>query len=248
MMTSPLNIEQLTIASALVLGVRHALEPGHGKAIIAAYMGQPTARFADILIFGGVVTLAHSAVLMLSILMFFNVVKQSGALPESWLNGLHLVAAFGVVLLGVFMFMKAWPPNDNDVLQEAECATGCQHKELTASAPLKTMRPLQRLKELLMLGVFSALRPCPATFSSIVLAIGLGLNHAVGFVVSFSLGMAVVLMGIGILAKLMGSRLNALRGKYPRINRWINRLPFISACIILVLGTIFTAMALRKFS
>jgi nickel/cobalt transporter (NicO) family protein len=247
MIAMPLNIEQLTIASALVLGVRHALEPGHGKAIIATYMGQPTARFLDVLVFGGIVTLAHSAILLLSILLFFNVVKKSGALPESWLNGLHLLAALGIVALGIVMFIKAWPPSDLDTLQEAECATGCQHKELTASAPLKTMPPLQRLKELVMLGIFSALRPCPATFSSIVLAIGLGLSNAVGFVISFSLGMAVVLMGIGIIAKIMGARLNALRGKFPRVNRWINRLPFISACIILLLGLVFTGIAASKF-
>jgi ABC-type nickel/cobalt efflux system permease component RcnA len=247
MMALPLNIEQLTIASALVLGVRHALEPGHGKAIIATYMGQPTARFMDVLIFGGVVTLAHSIVLFVSVLLFFNIVKQSGALPESWLNGLHLVAALGVVVLGVFMFMKAWPPKDIDTLQEAECATGCQHKGLASSGPLKSMTPLQRFKELTMLGVFSAMRPCPATFSSIILAIGLGLSNAVGFVISFSLGMAIVLMGIGIIAKIMGARLNALRGKFPRINRWINRLPFISACLILGLGLVFTFIALRHF-
>jgi nickel/cobalt transporter (NicO) family protein len=239
------SIEQFTLATALVLGLRHALEPGHGKAIIATYMGQPNARFGDVLLIGGIVTLAHSAILGVSILLFFQVVQRIGHVPSQWYVVLQGVSAVGVVILGIVMLQQAWPPGKELSNAEMACSKACSHTPAVLPEPSGTVSPVQRWKELAMLGVFSALRPCPATLSSLMLAVGLGVHQAMGFVLTFSLGMALVLMCIGLGAKLVGYQVGVLRHKNPLLQRVLAYVPFASALIVLIMGLLFTIFSLQ---
>ncbi|GAA2606921.1 HoxN/HupN/NixA family nickel/cobalt transporter [Paractinoplanes durhamensis] len=84
------------------------------------------------------------------------------------------------------------------------------------------------------LGISGGLVPCPEALGVMILAVGLG-HIAVGMllIVSFSLGLAAVLIGIGIL--LVRARSFASRtGRLP--TRWATCLPPISAAVVVLLG------------
>ncbi|MCJ7751744.1 MAG: nickel transporter, partial [Armatimonadetes bacterium] len=51
----------LMLLSAFGLGAAHALEPGHGKTVVAAYLIGSRGRSVDAIILGAVVTFTHTA-------------------------------------------------------------------------------------------------------------------------------------------------------------------------------------------
>jgi nickel/cobalt exporter len=51
----------LMLLSAFGLGAAHALEPGHGKTVVAAYLVGSRGRTIDAIVLGGVVTATHTA-------------------------------------------------------------------------------------------------------------------------------------------------------------------------------------------
>ena len=56
-------------SAALVLGMMHALEPGHGKTVVAAYLVGSRGRNLDALLLGLVVTFTHSfSIIVLGVL------------------------------------------------------------------------------------------------------------------------------------------------------------------------------------
>src|ERR1700754_3571884 len=57
--TDPLFIV-FSLVVALFLGAAHALTPGHGKRVVAAYLAGSRGRISDAVYLGGVVTATHT--------------------------------------------------------------------------------------------------------------------------------------------------------------------------------------------
>jgi len=241
-MSFPVQLDSLSMATALLLGLRHALEPGHGKAVIATYMGQPQARYLDVLKLGGIISIAHSLVLILSVILFFRVFQSIEEIPQVWLDTLQVVSACVIVVLGTLMFIRSRRVL-NGTTVGSTCATACQHDnraadQINASSP--------KGRELFLLGLMSGLRPCPLTLTGLMMAISLGQFEALAFILVFSVGMAIVLMGVGLLGKLAGTSLEEATARYQwlaNVQRW---LPFISALLILAMGVVFLAISVPK--
>jgi nickel/cobalt exporter len=89
--------------TASVLGGFHALEPGHGKTVVAAYLIGSEGRKIDAVLLGIVVTLTHTiSVIVLAIAAKLASTRMT--LTEESLHGyLGLVA--GVLILGVGLWM-----------------------------------------------------------------------------------------------------------------------------------------------
>ena len=71
-------------ASAFWLGALHALEPGHGKTVVAAYLVGERGRVRDAVLLGIVVTLTHTSSVI--ILAGVNVLRQQsrGSASDAW--------------------------------------------------------------------------------------------------------------------------------------------------------------------
>jgi nickel/cobalt transporter (NicO) family protein len=84
--------------------------------------------------------------------------------------------------------------------------------------------------------------PCPAALVVLLSAISLG---RVGFglllIVAFSLGLAAVLIGIGLLVVYGRSFMRRFQGEGPMITRW---LPITSAVVITLVGVAIAIRAL----
>ena len=97
-------------------------------------------------------------------------------------------------------------------------------------------------RELLTLGLTGGIVPCPAALVVLLSAVAL---HRVGFglflIVAFSVGLAAVLIAIGLLMVYARRLMASVTGTGPMITRW---LPLTSSATITVLGVAIAAQAL----
>jgi ABC-type nickel/cobalt efflux system permease component RcnA len=86
---------------AMLLGGLHALTPGHGKAMVAAYLVGSRGRVRDAALLGGVVTATHTiSVFALGFLIAF---LSSFILPRALQPAVELISGAMVVGLGIYL-------------------------------------------------------------------------------------------------------------------------------------------------
>jgi nickel/cobalt transporter (NicO) family protein len=237
-MTVPVILVSLLMATGL--GALHALSPGHGKALVGAYLvgTRGTARHA--LILGFTVTLTHTAgVFALGLITLW---ASRYLLPERlypWLgcaSGL-IVAGMGAGLLRRRLHAAA---GSNPFFRH-EHGHGHDH---SAHGPFHThshgeghthgfadQAPTWR--SLLALGISGGLLPCP---SALVVLLGAMALHRIGFgmllIVAFSLGLAAVLTVVGLLFVYACD----LVRRFPRSQALLKHVPALSAAVIAAAG------------
>jgi nickel/cobalt exporter len=89
---------------AIVIGALHSLSPGHGKALIGAYIIGNRGTFADAVTLGVVTSLSHTVsvlILGLIILVVFNSV-----VPPQITMYLNIASGLIIIIIGTFMFRK----------------------------------------------------------------------------------------------------------------------------------------------
>jgi ABC-type nickel/cobalt efflux system permease component RcnA len=88
---------------AVGIGALHALTPGHGKAVVAAYLVGSHGRVRDAILLGGVITFTHTAgVLALGLVLLL---VSSFAMPRALQSGLELVSGALIVVLGLSLLV-----------------------------------------------------------------------------------------------------------------------------------------------
>jgi len=226
----------ILFTSALIaagLGALHALEPGHGKTLVAAYLvgSRGTARHAVLL--GIVVTAAHTAgVYLLGVLTLY---ASRYIVPEHLYPWLGAISGLSVAGLGIFTFLKRWTGETG----EHSHARGERHSHwfLSMSRPATPIEPANSavsLRELCMLGVTGGIVPCPAALVVLLSAFSL---HRIGFglflITAFSLGLAAVLVAVGLT---MVYAKRAISSRIRAQNPAFRFLPFLSSACMVVLG------------
>jgi nickel/cobalt transporter (NicO) family protein len=234
----------LSMLAAFFWGAAHALTPGHGKAVVAAYLigARGTARHAGIL--GLTVTLTHTAGVF--ILGAVTLYLSRYILPEvlyPWLNVASGVLVFLIGLALLYRHLGKMPHDSkaghthaehthrHDVehshVHHTHSHGGHTHSHLPADGSKVTWRGL------LALGVSGGLVPCPAALVLLLGAISLDrLGFGMVLVVAFSTGLAIVLTAIG-LAMIYARKLFeqfSFEARVPRL------LPIVSASIITLAG------------
>jgi nickel/cobalt transporter (NicO) family protein len=96
----------LAVLLAVLLGSGHALLPGHGKAVMAAYLAGRRGRTRDALAVGATVTVTHTAgVLILGLALSLS----SSLAGDQVIRWLGVGSGLLVACIGVFMLRGAWP-------------------------------------------------------------------------------------------------------------------------------------------
>ncbi|MYB93707.1 hypothetical protein F4054_11945 [Candidatus Poribacteria bacterium] len=104
LVNQPLTLQLAIVALVVsfVLGGLHALTPGHGKAIVAAYLVGSKGRVIDAVFLGVVVTITHTfSVIVLGIVMLV----AQGFAPENIVPWLSLFS--GVLIVGIGAWLLA---------------------------------------------------------------------------------------------------------------------------------------------
>ncbi len=225
----------LSLLTAVALGALHALSPGHGKAVMAAYLVGARGTPRDAIGLGLTITVTHtSGVFLLGIVTLYaaSVVTPERLYPwVTLLSGLLIVGIGGA--LAVSRARKAIHRHAHDGHADHD---GHHH----AAAGLGR-------RSLLALGISSGIIPCPSALVVLLAAISL---HRIPFgillIVAFSAGLAVTLTGIGM--ALAGGLPLLLRirgaGSHRLMSQTARLVPIASALVVIIAGLGLTVQAI----
>jgi ABC-type nickel/cobalt efflux system permease component RcnA len=225
----------ISLAVALFWGAAHALGPGHGKSIVAAYLvgRRGTPRHAVLL--GGIVTITHTlGVFGLGIV---TLLLSRFIVPDTLYPWLNLVAGLMVVGIGASVLRS----------RLSRRTTGHDHHHDHAHDHRHTHEVPDSLsaRSLVAVGVSGGILPCPSALVVLLAAISLHrLEFGLVLIVAFSLGLALTITAIGLVAvyaKRVFGRMNADGGL-------VRLLPAVSALVILVAGVLMTVRAIPKIT
>jgi ABC-type nickel/cobalt efflux system permease component RcnA len=220
----------VSLLIAAFWGAAHALTPGHGKAMVAAYLvgTKGTPRHAFLL--GGTVTVAHTAGVFA--LGFVTLGLSAFIVPEQLYPWLTLVSGVLVVLVGASVLRQR--------LRSREHHDDHHHHEHGHDHHHDHEHDDVTSKGILGVGIAAGLLPCPSALVVLLSAIAL---HRIGLglalIVAFSVGLAATITAIGLVAVLA-------RRTFSRLSlngRVVRALPAASAALILVVGLVITARA-----
>lgn len=227
-----LGVLLLSLLIAAFWGAAHALTPGHGKAMVAAYLVGTKGTPRHALMLGGTVTIAHTAGVFA--LGFVTLGLSAFIVPEQLYPWLTLVSGLLVVLVGASVLRqrlraRGHGHHHHDHDHGHEHPHHHDHDDALTS------------KGILGVGIAAGLLPCPSALVVLLSAIAL---HRVGLglalIVAFSLGLAATITAIGLVAVLA-------RRTFSRLSldgRLVRALPAASAALILAVGLVITARAL----
>ena len=223
------------LGSAFILGAGHALSPGHGKAMVAAYLVGSRGRKRDAVFLGLVVTFTHVAsVLILGIIVLVLTDRILADRLATWAAVLSGLLILGV---GIFMLRRAIRARAG----HGHSHSHSHHDHGHPHEPHAGTQGRSGLASLLSLGVAGGMVPCPSAI--VVLLVSVSLQKvALGLIIIlvFSLGLAMVLVAIGI-AVVSAS---GFASGFARFDSLMKVLPLVSACLIMILGVILTGHAL----
>ena len=233
---------------AMGLGGLHALEPGHGKTIVAAYLvsSKGTARHAALL--GIIVTASHTiGVFALGAITLY---ASRYIVPEQLYPWLGVLSGLTITTLGGYMLLRrlTGTATDHSHLQ-GETGGHWFHFQTSKDAlvtpseiflPITTEKSVN-LTHIFTLGITGGIIPCPAAL--IVLLSAFALHRiALGFflIVAFSCGLAAVLIAFGTLMVYARRLMTHLQWDGPLTKRW---LPAASSTFIMILGIVVAFQA-----
>jgi ABC-type nickel/cobalt efflux system permease component RcnA len=234
---------------AIGLGALHALEPGHGKTIVAAYLVGSKGTACHAFLLGIIVTVAHTAgVFALGAITLY---ASRYIVPEQLYPWLGALSGFTIAGLGCYMLMRRLTGTATDHSH----APGASHghwmfwkrssEEETESNQVQNIAPPAQavsLTQLFTLGITGGIIPCPAALIVLLSAFAL---HRIGLgfflIVAFSVGLASVLIGFGMLMVYARRFMTHLQIDGPLTRRW---LPVASSSFITILGLALAIQAL----
>jgi ABC-type nickel/cobalt efflux system permease component RcnA len=230
------------LLAAFAWGAIHALSPGHGKTMVAAYLvgTRGTARHAVAL--GATVTITHTiGVFALGVV---TLALSQYILPEQlypWLNlasGLLVLVIGASVLRARVLAARRNRPHGH---------RHHHHHEHDTHGHGHSHEPPARItwKGIIAMGASAGLLPCP---SALVVLLGAIAQHQIALgllmIVVFSLGLACTLTALGV-AVVSAGKLTARLNISSRVTM---ALPALSALVILVAGVMLTAKAVPQIS
>jgi ABC-type nickel/cobalt efflux system permease component RcnA len=238
---------------AFGLGSIHALSPGHGKTIVAAYLVGSRGTPKHAIFLGAMVTFTHTiSVFFLGLTTLF---LSQYVLPEKIYPVLGAVSGLSIVWIGAALFYRrirlalGYAPaaehhhHGGDDHTHDHTHGGLTHDHGDGHVHSHVPEGEISMASLIALGASGGLVPCPSALVLLLSSVALG-RIALGLtlLVAFSAGLAVVLSSIGLVV-LYAKHLLPDRSKNAT-NLAFRYLPVASAAIITCAGIIMTFVAL----
>ncbi len=227
---------------AVGLGALHAVSPGHGKTIMAAYLVGTRGTIGQALVLGLTVTITHTiGVLALGVITLF---AAHYILPERLYPLLSLISGTLVIVMGLALAISRWKIHQetrhhlaHDHLHSVD-----EHEHLFHSHPhiLVAREAGLSWRSLIGLGLAGGLVPSTSALILLLSAISLQrIPFGIVLIVAFGIGMALVLVGVGALLVRASHLLE--RGRAPA--RLLQLMPMASAIVVIGAGIVVTAQA-----
>jgi ABC-type nickel/cobalt efflux system permease component RcnA len=236
----------LTILMAVAFGAAHALTPGHGKTLVAAYLVGERGTTWHAVVLGIVTTLTHTAiVLLIAVVLFFLPGEARDSFGRVIQDGLGLAMGLLVVCMGFWLLLQRLSGRADHVhvggghhhhREEGVRGQGSgvrTQRSGVSGEPSEVAEGTVRWWGLIMLGITGGLVPCWDAIYLLLYTVGRSqFMLALPAVLAFSAGLASVLVLIGILVV-----------QVPRFarSRWghgavVRALPIASAVVVTLMG------------
>jgi ABC-type nickel/cobalt efflux system permease component RcnA len=270
-MPASLGVILVALGVAAGLGAVHALEPGHGKTIVAAYLVGSRGTAWHAIVLGLVVTASHTAAVYA--LGAVTLYASRHVVPERIYPWLAVVTGATIAGLGLYLFARRYTGEhahgddhhhdglhrhrhehghgDDDDHAHAHHHAGGEHPSDAHGhhhvhdhgATGHDHGADVSLKQLFMLGVTGGIVPCPAALVVLLGAVSMGrIGFGLLLIVAFSVGLAAVLIVTGLLVVYARHLMLRVQGEGRLIARW---LPLTSAAAITLIGAAMTIRALQ---
>jgi nickel/cobalt exporter len=211
----------LALLLSVALGAVHALAPGHGKTVMAAYLVGERGSLRQALVVGATVTATHTAgVVVLGVLL----TASSAVAPDRLFPWLGVASGLMLATIGVGLLRRSRNAHPHPHPHPHEHSHGDHHHH-DAPVPM-------RARGLVALGFAGGLVPSPSALVVLLGAMALGRAwFGVLLVLGYGLGMAVTLTGAGLLL------VRARRTLDRRPGRLLTRLlPVATASVVVLVG------------
>lgn len=245
----------LVLLAAFAWGGAHALSPGHGKTIVAAYLVGSRGTTRHALFLGLTTTVTHTAgVFALGLLTLF---ASEYLLPEQLFPWLSVLSGLLVLVIGASMAWGRLRPksplahthhhdhvhhdHDHDHVHGDHDHHHHHGPGGHSHTPPGTDGEPVTWRSLLALGISGGILPCPSALVVMLGAVALGrIAFGLVLILIFSLGLASVLTLIGILMVHAGKLVKHV----PESGRLLRLAPIASALFIAFAGAAITLQAL----
>jgi ABC-type nickel/cobalt efflux system permease component RcnA len=222
----------LAVLVATVLGAAHAVAPGHGKTVMAAYLISQRGRRRQALGMAATVAITHTLGVLVLAVAIATSLQVAPVAMYGWLRLASgaLLACLGVVLLRRAVRGGAALVRAHDHGHHHHDGEGRHHDH--DHGPTTALRS----RTAVAMGFVGGLSPSPSAVVVLLGAAALGRAwFGVVLVVAYGVGMAATLTGIGLALARWGGYLQARLS-----DRWAalltRRLPLAAATVILVGG------------
>jgi nickel/cobalt transporter (NicO) family protein len=252
----------VTLMGAFIWGAAHATSPGHGKTLVGTYLIGERATAQHAIFLGLTTTITHT--LGVFTLGGFMLLAAQTVVPEQILPWLSLASGLLVVLIGGNLFrdrlrqvLKKSEGNHHhhdhdhhDDHHHHDHDHDHDHHEHSHGGHTHSHLPPEAVswRSLFALGVSGGLIPCPSALVLLLSAIAVGqVAYGMLLVVSFSLGLAVVLTGLGLL--LIYSKhlfVKLPMQKWGSLTRLAKVVPTVTAMLITLIGIGISLQALGQ--
>jgi ABC-type nickel/cobalt efflux system permease component RcnA len=243
-----LGIILIALAVAVGLGAFHALEPGHGKTLVAAYLVGSRGTMKHAFLLGLIVTAAHTAgVYLLGVVTLY---ASRYIVPEQLYPWLGVVSGVMIAGLGSVLFVRRYRGKDGLSSHHDHHHAGDSHDSSDDhdhhhhehdhshdhghTHHHHDLNQRVTLRELLTLGISGGIVPCPAALVVLLSAVSM---QRIGFglllIVAFSVGLAAVLIAIGLLMVYARGFMSRFYTNGRLFTRW---LPLASSTLIMLFG------------
>ncbi|MDE2030182.1 MAG: nickel/cobalt efflux transporter RcnA [Alphaproteobacteria bacterium] len=243
----------LFVPSAILLGALHGLEPGHSKTMMAAFVVAIRGTVRQAVMLGLAATISHTAIVWLVAMLGLTYGQQwNSESTEPYLKLLSAVLIIGValwVMIRTYCEHRAIieTHHHDHVYDHLHNHPHHHHKEL--HVPLyddahsrehaEQMRKYFSGKpvttgQIILFGLTGGLIPCPAAITVLLLCLQTkAVSLGAGLVLCFSIGLALTLVGTGILAA-WGTR--HAKARWPVLENLIAHAPYFSSTVIILIG------------
>jgi ABC-type nickel/cobalt efflux system permease component RcnA len=242
--------------AAFLFGAAHAFTPGHGKTLVAAYLVGERGTFGHAVLLGVATTIAHTGSVLLIALGLRAVYGDHP--PESVAAVLQFLGGLFVLLVGFWLLLLRLTGRADHVhlfgdghhhhrsedrgqrTEDREDSHGHHHHghghhhhHHHHAPPPDAAKTRAGWARVVLLGLGGGLIPCWDAVLLLVVAIALNrFGFAIPLLIAFSLGLAVVLVLLGV-AVVSAYRAGATRF---HDSPWFRLLPVVSSVVLIGLG------------
>jgi len=261
------------IPTAVLLGALHGLEPGHSKTMMASFIIAVKGTVGQAALLGLCAAFSHSLIvwaLAAAALKFGNELIAEQAEPY-----LLLLSAVVVIGVAIWMFVRtrrdelAAEAHGHGHTHEHDHHHGNEnHHHAAEHAPLGDdgtyqdaherahAQEIQRrfvgqkvtTAQIAMFGLTGGLIPCPASVTILMICLHLK-QFTLGavMVASFSLGLAISLVSVGVIAAWGAHHVGQRLGQ-GRFSDWARRMPYFSSGLMALIALLMGVQALTQIA